>query len=312
MCHRINAATPVTPTAAVCIALLAADRALTLDEVLVTVRPLAEYVAGRDWPVAGGASLTDRSTLRWALRELTRSGVLTSYSGGHETVWGIDAHQHLIAAVYRNSAVHMLLVRAIAELALQAVAESTEITDTRPEDGTSSAVDTWRTAVDEALRLRELLKFDFFFAQRDQFLDELAVEIAILARPDIAHGLDVTPEQARDWLAHARPLVAHLVLRPFLDAYHVLGEQLATLDDEEAQTTSIQHVSQRVGRQWALQRILASQRGVGVRGDVRHRAEAGRAPRPTHPGSPVPGQAPTRVRRRTDRRGQRDRADRST
>jgi glycerol-3-phosphate O-acyltransferase len=75
-----------------------------------------------------------------------------------------------------------LLVRAIAELALQAVAESTETTHDRPDGGTSSTADTSRTVVDEALRLRELLKFDFFFAQREQFLDELAVEVGLRGR----------------------------------------------------------------------------------------------------------------------------------
>jgi hypothetical protein len=37
----------------VCLALLAADRSLTLDEVLGTVAPLARYIDGRGWPVAG-------------------------------------------------------------------------------------------------------------------------------------------------------------------------------------------------------------------------------------------------------------------
>jgi len=97
--HRINRATPVTPTAAVCVALLAADRALTLAEVLATVAPLADYLQRRGWPVAGAASLTDRSTVRRALQELVASGVLTCYSGGPETVWGIGADQHLVAAV---------------------------------------------------------------------------------------------------------------------------------------------------------------------------------------------------------------------
>jgi glycerol-3-phosphate O-acyltransferase len=253
VCHRINAATPVTPTAAVCIALLAADRALTLDEVLTTVRPLADYVSGRGWPVAGGATLTDRSTLRWALRELVRSGVLTSYSGGSETVWGIGDDQHLVAAVYRNSAIHVLLVRAIAELSLQAVAEA----DAEPGKGAPN------TLFDEALRLRELLKFDFFFAQREQFAEELAAEITILASPDTSNELEVTPEQARDWLARARPLVSHLVLRPFLDAYRVVGEQLAALDeDETVDQSALVDSSLRVGHQWALQRTLASEESV--------------------------------------------------
>jgi glycerol-3-phosphate O-acyltransferase len=257
LCHRLNEATPVTPTATVCVALLAADRAMTLNEVLATIRPLADYIRGRGWPVAGGATLTDRSTVRWALRELVRSGVLTSYSGGSETVWGIGAEQHLIAATYRNSAVHVLLGRAIAELSLLAVADSEENGATPPGGGAP------RTAFDEALRLRELLKFDFFFAGRDGFAEELAAEIAILASPDVSDGLDVTPEQAREWLAKARPLVSHLVLRPFLDAYRVVGEQLTALDeDEEADSGAVVEASLRVGMQWTLQRTLGSAESV--------------------------------------------------
>lgn len=247
VCHRINNATPVTPTAAVCIALLGADRALTLDEVLDTVLPLAVYIRGRGWPVAGGATLTDRSTLRWALRELVRSGVLTAYSGGTETVWGIGDDQHLVAAVYRNSAIHVLLNRAIVELSVLAVAES----------GDPGAL------MHTALRLRELLKFDFFFAQREPFDEELATEIAVLARPSRPTGLDVSPEQAKAWIDNAIPLVSHLVLRPFLDAYRVVAEVLARQDeDSEVDTKALVAECLRVGRQWTLQRTLASEESV--------------------------------------------------
>jgi glycerol-3-phosphate O-acyltransferase len=253
VCHRINEATPVTPTAVVCIALLAANRALTLDQVLTTVRPLADYINGRGWPVAGAANLTDRSTLRWALRELVRSGVLTSYSGGSETVWGIGDEQHLIAAVYRNSAIHVLLLRAMLELSLLAVAEH--------QDGVGEP----RTVRDEALRLRELLKFDFFFAPRDEFLTELSREIAILARGfgQSGEGIEVSKEQAKEWLAGARPLVAHLVLRPFLEAYKVVGEELAGIEEDDVRDTgAVVDNCLRVGHQWALQRILASEESV--------------------------------------------------
>ncbi len=102
-CHRINRATPVTVTAVVCLALLAADRSLTLDEVLGTVAPLARYIEGRGWPVAGGVNLTDRATIRRTLQELVSSGVLSSYGAGTETIWGVGAQQHLVAAFYRNT-----------------------------------------------------------------------------------------------------------------------------------------------------------------------------------------------------------------
>ena len=53
ICHRLNQATPVTATAAVCVAMLGEGRALTLDEVCATVAPLARYLRARGWPVAG-------------------------------------------------------------------------------------------------------------------------------------------------------------------------------------------------------------------------------------------------------------------
>ena len=102
-CYRINRATPVTVTAVVCLALLAADRSLTLDEVLGTVAPLARYIGGRGWPVAGGVNLTDRATIRRTLQELVSSGVLSSYSAGTETIWGVGAQQHLVAATPQST-----------------------------------------------------------------------------------------------------------------------------------------------------------------------------------------------------------------
>lgn len=249
VCHRINQATPVTPTAAVCVALLAVNRALTLDEVLATVKPLTKYLSQRHWPVAGGADLTNRSTVRRALQELVRSGVLSCYSGGKESVWGIGPDQHLVAAVYRNSAVHVLLVRAITELALFAT--------TQREDGNH------RTAWEQALRLRELLKFDFFFAQREQFAEGLWAEVTIMANGLRPSESDVTPVTSRKWLEQARPLVAHLVLRPFIDAYRVVAEQLADADPrEEFDDDSFIGECLRVAKQWALQRHLASDESV--------------------------------------------------
>jgi glycerol-3-phosphate O-acyltransferase len=219
--------------------------------VLATVAPLADYLRRRGWPVAGAANLTDRSTVRRALQELVASGVLTCYSGGTETVWGIGADQHLVAAVYRNSAIHVLVVRAIAELALVAVA--------RRRDGSG------HNAWDEALRLRDLLKFDFFFARRRDFAVELQAELALIDPDGGEVGAEVSPDDAQRWLERLRPHVAHLVLRPFLDAYWVVAEQLAAADaSEELDEQQFLAGCLRVGRQWALQRRLASEESVSA------------------------------------------------
>ncbi|MEU4421505.1 lysophospholipid acyltransferase [Actinoplanes sp. NPDC024001] len=250
-CHRINQATPVTTTAVVCLALLAADRAETLNEVLATIAPLAAYIGHRGRPVAGAASLTDRATIRRTLDDLVRSGVLTGYDGGTETVWRITPGQHLVAAFYRNTAVHMLVDRAIGELGLLAAAE-----------GGDSGL---HTAHRETLRLRELLKFDFFFPSRREFAEEMTAELAI-ADPSQAGGVhDFTAADAERWLERSPLLVAHLVLRPFLDAYHVVADRLTVWpDDEPFDEQRFLDECLRVGRQWAMQKRLASEESVSL------------------------------------------------
>ena len=246
ICHRLNQTTPVSATAAVCVALLGEDRALTLDEVCATVAPLARYLQARGWPVAGGADLTDRATVSQTLHDLVGSGVLTCYSEGPTTVWGIGDDQHLIVAVYRNSAIHVLVMRAIAELALLAIVQ------------TSGA--TKRTGWEKALAVRELLKFEFFFAGRDEFADELWREFAIMTgrRHDRSAPLDT--KEAERSLNESDLLVAHLVLRPFVDAYRVVAEELVNLgpgrdvDEQDLLTRCL-----RLGRQWSLQHRITEE-----------------------------------------------------
>lgn len=246
ICHRLNRATPVTATAAVCVAMLGEDRALTLDEVSATVAPLAHYLRARGWPVAGGADLTERATVSQTLHDLVGSGVLTRYSGGPETVWGIGQDQHLIVAVYRNSAIHVLVERAIAELALLAIVANPE----KPK----------RVGWERALQVRELLKFDFFFPARDEFAQDMWSEIAIMSGREQDPEAPLHPGEAERILDHSELIVADLVLRPFVDSYRVLAEELAALEpgrmpsEKELLTRCL-----RLGRQWSLQHRITEE-----------------------------------------------------
>lgn len=247
--HRINRATPVTPTAVVSLALLGADRSLSISEVLATVRPLASYIAARNWTVAGAADLTNRSTIRWTLHQLVASGVVSVYDAGTEPVWGIGAEQHLVAAFYRNAAIHIVVDRAIAETALLAAIEDAE--------GSVDGLVQPTAVRDEALRLRELLKFEFLFSARAQFEKELADEVRLIGRVEdtrkAAGAADV-----RGLLEKADVLLAHLVLRPFLDAYHIVADRLAAYDDESFDEDAFLAECLEVGKQWELQRRIAS------------------------------------------------------
>lgn len=256
--HRLNRATPVTVTAIVSLALLGADRALTVDEVLDTVEPLAAYIDARRWPVAGAADLRDRSTIRRALAELAQSGVLTAYDGGSEPVWKIGDDQHLVAAFYRNTVIHILVERAIGELALLTVSELEP-------DAELPAGGALQVGWEEAKRMRDLLKFEFFFPGRAEFEDDLRTELQLLVGEDARQeGGDMTPERARELLVSARPHLAHLVLRPFLDAYLVLADRLADQGDSAVVDDDLLADSLAVGQQWALQRRVASAESISL------------------------------------------------
>ncbi|GLE51446.1 lysophospholipid acyltransferase [Mycobacterium montefiorense] len=247
--HRINRATAVTPTAVVNLALLGADRWLSISEVLATVQPLASYITARNWAVAGAADLTNRSTIRWTLHQLVASGVVSVYEAGTEAVWGIGEDQHLVAAFYRNTAIHILVDRAIAETALLAAVEGAE----KSADGMVSPV----TVRDEALSLRELLKFEFLFSGRAQFEKELADEVRLIG-PVEDTSKPAAAADVRGLLKSADLLLAHLVLRPFLDAYHIVADRLAALEDESLDEDAFLAECLDVGKQWELQRRIAS------------------------------------------------------
>jgi len=204
----------------VALSLLGADdRALTLDEVRATLDPLLEHVRVRSLPMIGDLDLGRPDGARQALDALCRHGVARCYAGGTEQVWSIAPERHLEAAFYRNSILHFFLNRAIAELVLVHVDEAP----------TADPVgEGWR----EALRVRDLLKFEFFFAATTEFEGELRAELAIL---DSNWEQRVTePGAAWNALTRARLRLAPHLLSSFLEAYLIVAERLAECDPSVA------------------------------------------------------------------------------
>jgi glycerol-3-phosphate O-acyltransferase len=248
---RINRVTPITPTTLVTLALLGVgDRALTLEETATSLRNIVDYVRRRRLPTTTG--LRDLDTpegLTRALDVLVESGVVSRFAEGPEAVYAIGADQHLTAAYYRNTIIHFFVNGAIAELALLAAAE----------DG---AVDPVAVFWDEAMGLRDLLKFEFFFAEKDAFRTELRAEIAG-QDPEWEASLAAGGAAIRTLIQRFKPFSAHRVLRPFVDAYRVVGDALERLDpgspfDEAAFLASCIAL----GKQYDLQRRVRSHESV--------------------------------------------------
>ncbi|HVS28151.1 MAG TPA: glycerol-3-phosphate 1-O-acyltransferase [Solirubrobacteraceae bacterium] len=240
VCDGINRATPVTATSLVTFALLGVrDRALTLEQVGRVTAPLLDWVERRGIPGKLGV-LRRPAGLRGTLDALVTAGVVSCFAGGTEPVWSIAPERHHVAAFYRNGAVHHLANRAIVELAILGVADS-------PGRG-----DPIEPAWEDALALRDLLKFEFFFADKERFRGELLAELELLDAGWREHV--GTPEDAAALLAESRMIIAHRALRSFLDAQLVVAQRLVALDTRSAfERQAFVEECLGVGRQLVLQ-----------------------------------------------------------
>jgi glycerol-3-phosphate O-acyltransferase len=250
VCFRINQATPITPVSLVTLALLGrGDRAQSLEEMGKSLRNLVAYVQRRRLPVSDELAPDDPESVRRTLDGLVASGVLQRYEEGPEPVWMIAPDQHLAAAYYRNTVAHFFVNGAIAELALLRASE----------DGVAERR---REFWEEASRLRDLLKFEFFFAERELWRGELRQELA-LHDPQWEDRFEAGGAAIQELLPGLRPFHSHRILRPFLEAYQVVGDALerrdpsALLDEPAFQKDCLA-----LGQQYVLQHRVRSAESV--------------------------------------------------
>jgi len=215
---RINRVTPITPTSVVTLALLGTTgQALTVSETRNSLTNLLDIVRLRRLPTTAGFDhLETDEGVEYTLNALVENGVLTRFSGGLETVYGIGEGQQLAAAYYRNTVVHFFIGSAISELAMLHAIEGQR----------SNFLEIFWN---EVMNLRDLLKFEFFFPEKDIFREEIRTERELTDRKweKRIEAYELDPEEM---IRRTKPFLAHRILRPFLESYRVVADQLTTLD----------------------------------------------------------------------------------
>ncbi len=246
----INAVTPITVNALVTLTLLGVhERALTLGEVRDVLEPVLGYIRRRALPTGELETLRDDQGLAVVLEQLSAAKVVTVYRGGLEPVYSIETGAYLEAAFYRNSAVHWFVDRAILELAILEVADQ--------QAGAAPGIEAiW----DAAYRLRDLLKFEFFFPDRIEFAAAMSAEMLLVDRD---WGQRDNAGELVCALADSGFIMSHRVVRSFFDAQLVVAERLAAADPAEPLDRK-QFIAEclAVGRQMLLQQRLHSTESV--------------------------------------------------
>ncbi|MHA3020498.1 glycerol-3-phosphate 1-O-acyltransferase [Mycobacterium sp. BMJ-28] len=224
---RIQQATPVNATGLVS-ALLLTTRgvALTLGQLHRTFQDSLDYLERKGIPMTNSAlRLRTVDGVRAAVDALSGGHPVTRIEGGREAVWRIAPENEHEAAFYRNTLIASFLETSIIELALAHAA--------RAESGHLEVF--WA----QTARLRDLLKFEFYFADSATFRDNLTKEMSWTQdwEQQIASGRDGIEALLRA----KRPLLGSAMLRPFVEAYEIVADVLrdAPADMPERELTKL-------------------------------------------------------------------------
>ncbi|MGE2816083.1 glycerol-3-phosphate 1-O-acyltransferase [Mycobacterium heidelbergense] len=246
---RILQATPVTATGLVCALLLTTrGAALTLDQLHHTLQDSLDYLERKQTPMSTSLlRLRSRDGVRAAVDTLSNGHPITRVDSGREPVWRIAPEEQHAAAFYRNSLIHAFLETSIVELAL---AHARRAKGDRMEAF-------WA----QAMRLRDLLKFDFYFADSAAFRHNIAEETAW--HDDWEAHVAAGGDEIDAMLFSKRPLMADAMLRVFFEAYEIVADVLrdAPADITQKELTEL---ALGVGRQYVAQARVRSSESVST------------------------------------------------
>ncbi|MEE8220200.1 MAG: hypothetical protein V3R21_00425, partial [Woeseiaceae bacterium] len=247
-----NAATPITlPSLTSMVLLGATPQALTTEELRVEVRALMDWANRRNIQMTSDFHLQNADHLRAIASIMINSGLFTRYAEGPQSVYGIAPDQQLQASYYRNTVIHYFVNKAITELALAKASDAYD----EPADEVF-----WK----EAERVRDLMKFEFFYSPLPQFRDELKGELSEIEaqwESVLAEGSTAISQL----LATVQPFVAHATLLHFIEAYSVVADLLAglaadeTFDEQDCMTRATKYA-----RQLYLQRRISSEASISA------------------------------------------------
>jgi len=246
-----NHVTPITFPSLVTMSLLgAAPKALTEEEVVADLNALLGWAESRKVRISHDFDRSFADQMAGLLGIMIDENIVTRYDEGPEIVYGISMEQHPVASYYRNTVIHFFVNKAIIELALVKASDS----------AAESALELFWQEVDH---LRDMFKFEFFYAPTEEFHRQIREEMSRYG-DDWEESLGQGAAGFGKLLQNMTPLVAHVTLLTYAEAYSVVASLLARMEAHESLEES-DCVAQALtyGRQAYLQRRISSESSIG-------------------------------------------------
>ena len=235
--HRIGTVTPITPASVLAIALLAAGgEARTLSQLASFCEELDELIEQLGLPTTEPLRLDDEAEVGKVLRLLAEHHNVSAFEGT-ELVYYLNPQQSLRASYYRNLMAHHFLGRAVLELALQG------LDPTRPVNEAE--------LLTSVAALRDLLKFEYFFPEKEAFVDSIIADL----RKSAPRWQGSKPATV---LAKLHPPTASWVIRPSLQSYLVVADELLARPDAIGDEKAFIAACLKRGEQYRLQGIIGA------------------------------------------------------
>jgi glycerol-3-phosphate O-acyltransferase len=249
---RILRVTPINASALVSALLLTTHGvALTLDQLHHTLQDSLDYLERKQIPMTNSAlRLRTPDGVLAAVDAMSNGHPITRVDGGREPVWLIAPQDEHEAAFYRNTLVDAFLETSLVDLALAHAARAD-----------SDHLEVFWTQV---MRLRDLLKFDFYFADSAAFREHVAEEMSWYVKgaadgaADWESQIAAGGERIDEMLRAKRPQVAGAMLRPFFEAYEIVADVLRDAPADIAEKDLTERALG-VGRQYVAQTRVSNE-----------------------------------------------------
>lgn len=206
--YRMSAVTPVTPTALVATILLAAKgQARDIYAISEAARGIVDYIDDRGFPTTEPLPTTPEA-LRSTIALMAEHGLISTLGAGGRTVYWMDGDQKLRSAYYAATVEHFFVPRGLAEVALVTAGDLDEF---------------WA----DVFTLRDLLKFEFFFAEKEEFRHLVDTDLAAEVP-----GWEEKVSRGAGGEIRLEPSTVGWSVAPLLEAYLVVADELASRQAE--------------------------------------------------------------------------------